>query len=69
MNHAFALTGGAGPHFADPGRMERWVIDLVGSTWLVTYLDGLPIRRRHPSKYSLGPMLVNFIDQIKVVNQ
>jgi len=55
----------AGPHFTDPGGMEGWV-DLVG--WLHTQMVYLP-ENGHPSKYELGPMLINFVDQTNAVNR
>jgi len=45
MNHAFAFTAEAGPHFTDPGGMEGWV-DLVG--WLRTWFTR-PKTVGHPS--------------------
>jgi len=64
MDHAFAFPSEAGPHFTSSGGMEGWV-DPVG--WLHTYIvytseDG------YPSKYSPGPMLINFVYQKNVFN-
>jgi len=50
MNHAFAFPAKAGPHSTDPrdGRLSQ-------PSWLVTYIDGLPLRRWSPIQVLSGP--------------
>jgi len=53
MNHAFAFTAEAGPHFTDPG---GWKAESAyRHSWLVIYLGGLPVRRRSPIAVITGP--------------
>jgi len=47
MNHAFAFPDKASPHFADPEGMSR-------PSWMVTYQDGLPVRRQSPIQLLTG---------------
>jgi len=64
MNHAFAFSAEAGPHFTDPRGMESWVY-LVG--WCSAEIVYSP-EDGHQSQYSLGLMSINFIVQTSVVN-
>jgi len=59
INHAYASPAEAVLRFTDLGGMESGV-DLV--VWFTRSENG------HPSKYSPGPMLINFVDQPTSLN-